>query len=175
MDNSKTHQWQYKLFLFEICKTAEEERSPISDTYGKAAIGAFIVRNGLNDSTKVNASWKTHPEAPNKWTLAQLQKLWNENAIQWTRDMVKYVIAHRSSVPRLLRQLISCKIQNVFHLVSHAVSNQNTAQRLNTSVTLLARHRRKSFLSYSDKKRQSRTWARCVLPWCFGLYLAFTH
>ena len=154
--------------MFDLGKSPAEAKQWIDQAYGEGTIGAstcrewFIkFRNGEKDIQD-----KARSGRPKENTDEDLQTLLNEDATQSTTILAKKLGCNQSTVVRRLKAM--GKIQKVGKWVPHQLSERNTNQRLTTCISLLARHKKKSFLwrivtgdekwIYFDNPEHKKSW-----------------
>ena len=84
------------------------------------------------------------PGRPKETKDVALQELLDEDATQSTRVLAKRLQINQSTIQGRLQAI--GKVLKIGHLIPHKLTDTNMTERLNTCVSFLARHRRKSFL-----------------------------
>ena len=133
------------LFLFNLGKNIAEASQLICQACGKNAVSISTIKKwfkkfeeddfDMNDKARSGRLHETKDVA--------LQELLDEDATQFTRVLAKRLQVNQSTIQKRLRAM--GKILKIGHWVPHKLIEKNMTERLNTCVSLLARHQRKSF------------------------------
>lgn len=140
------HHQHCLLFMFNFGKSAIEARQLITEAYGKDAVGASMCREWFTKFKKGDFELKDKECSAKSRNLKidELEELLNEDATQTTRELAEKLGVNRATVVRRLQAL--GKILKLGKWVPQELTETNIGQRLNISLSLLARHKKKSFL-----------------------------
>lgn len=168
MEPNKIHIRHCILFMFHLGKNTTDTLDQITKAYGSGSVSYATVKNWFKKFKKGDFELedKERSGRPKETEDQVLQELLDEDASQNSRDLADQLGVNQSTVIRRLKSM--GKIQKVGHWVPHALSPSNIAQRLNLSIALLARYRRKSFLwqivtgdekwVYYENPQRKRSW-----------------
>lgn len=146
MAEYKMHIRHCLLFMFNIGKSASEAKQWIAEAYGNDAVGASTCREWFAKFKKKDFELKDKERSgrPQNLKTDKLEELLKEDTAQTTRELAEKLDVNQSTVARHLQAL--GKNEKLGKWVPHELTETNLGQRLNTSLSLLARHRTKSFL-----------------------------
>ena len=146
MAEYKMHIRHCLLFMFKLGKSAAEARQCITEAYGNDSVGASTCREWFAKFKKGDFELKDKERSgrPPNLKTDKLEELLKEDASQTTRELAEKLEVNQSTVVRRLQTLGN--IQKLGKWVPHELTEKNIGQRLNTSLFLLARHRKESFL-----------------------------
>lgn len=146
MNVDKIHIRHVILFVFNSGKNTLEAKEMISQAYGDNIVSLSTIKNWYARFRKGDLSLedKQRSGRPKETLDEELQALLEEDNTQTTRYLAKQLNINSSTVDRRLRSM--GKILKATRWVPYALSEQNKEYRMKISLSLLARHRRKSFL-----------------------------
>lgn len=146
MEVNKAHIRHCMMFMFNLGKTVMETRQWIWEAYGEDSVGLTTVKDWF---AKFKRGEFNLDDKPRSGRLKETQdndikRLLEKDNTQSTRDIAKKLKINQSTVQRRLRAM--GMILKATRWIPHDLSERNKSDRLKISLSLLARHRKKSFL-----------------------------
>ena len=156
------------LFLFNQGKKAAEASRIICNIYGDGVIAASSCRQWFRrfKGGDFDLNDKERTGRPNEMSSDDLEALLKEDSTQSSVELARRLHVNQSTIIRRLHQL--GKIQKEGKWVPHDLSEKNLTSRLTTCLSLLNRHKQKSFLHrivtgdekwiYFSNPNRKRSW-----------------
>lgn len=168
MASDKVHIRHCMLFLFHQQKTAAEATRIICETYGQETITDSGCRKWFQrfKSGDFDLNDKERSGRPREMDSDDLEAMLKEDSCQSSVELAKRLNVDHSTVIRRLHEL--GKIQKEGKWIPHKLSDENIASRITICLSLLNRHKQKSFLHrivtgdekwiYFDNPSRKRSW-----------------